>query len=88
MKRDSELQKPDAHTSIWLGKRENDVKRNVWCPKSQRLTHKIEISKISSIDFIDVMIQKIIWYDVYGAKWKASKLYYQVYVGGYICIFL
>ena len=59
MKRDSELQKPNAHTSIWLGKRENDIKWNVWCPKSQRLTHKIEISKISSIDLIDVMIQKI-----------------------------
>ena len=24
MKRDNELQKPVAHTSIWLGKREND----------------------------------------------------------------
>ena len=24
MKRDIELQKPVAHTSIWLGKREND----------------------------------------------------------------
>ena len=26
MKRDIELQKPVAHTSIWLGKRENDQK--------------------------------------------------------------
>ena len=50
MKRDIELQKPIKHTSIWLGKRESDVKWNVWCPKSQRLTHQIEISKISSID--------------------------------------
>ena len=24
MKRDNELQKPIAHTSIWLGEREND----------------------------------------------------------------
>ena len=50
IKRDIELQNPVAHTSIWLGKRESDVKWNVWCPKSQRLTHQIEISKISSID--------------------------------------
>ena len=50
MKRDIELQKPVAHTSIWLGKRESDVKWNVWCPKSQRLTHQIEILKISGIN--------------------------------------
>ena len=50
MKRDIELQKLVAHTSIWLGKRESDVKWNVWCPKSQRLTHQIEILKISGID--------------------------------------
>ena len=50
MKRDIELQKPVAHTSIWLRKRESDVKWNVWCPKSQRLIHQIEISKISSLD--------------------------------------
>ena len=50
MKRDIELQKPIMHTSIWLGKRESNVKWNVWCPKSQRLTHQIEISKISSIN--------------------------------------
>ena len=50
MKRDIELQKPVAHTSIWLGKRESDVKWNVWYLKSQRLTHQIEISKLSGID--------------------------------------
>ena len=50
MKRDIELQKPVVHTSIWLGKRESDVKWNVWCPKSQKLSHQIEISKISGID--------------------------------------
>ena len=50
MKRDIELQKPVAHTSIWLGKRESDVKWNVWYPKIQRLIHQIEISKISDID--------------------------------------
>ena len=50
MKRDIKLQKPVAHTSIWLGKRESNVKWNVSCPKSQRLTHQIDISKISGID--------------------------------------
>ena len=50
MKRDIELQKPIAYTSIWLGKRESDIKWNVWCRKSQRLTHQIEISKISGIN--------------------------------------
>ena len=46
MKKDIELQKLVAHTSIWLG----DVKWSVWCPKSQRLTYQIEISKILCID--------------------------------------
>ena len=32
--------------------------------------------------------KKIKCYDVNGAKWKASKLCYQVYVGGHICILL
>ena len=50
MKRDTELQKPIAYASIWLGKRESDVKWNVWCLNSKRLTHQIEISKISGID--------------------------------------
>ena len=52
MKRDIELQKPIAHTSIWLGKRKSDKKKKkiVWCPKSQRLTHQSEISKILGID--------------------------------------
>ena len=33
MKRDIELQKLVAHTSIWLRKGESNVKQNVWCPK-------------------------------------------------------
>ena len=45
------MQKPVAHTSIWLGKRESDILNwNVWCSKSQRLNHNVEISKISSTD--------------------------------------
>ena len=51
IKRNIELQKPVAHTSIWLGKKERDQKyKTVWCPKSQKLTHQSEISKISSIN--------------------------------------
>ena len=47
MKRDIELQKPVAHTSIRLGKRESDQKNKVYdCSKSQRLSHQGEISNI------------------------------------------
>ena len=48
MKRDIELQKPVAHTSIRLGKRESDqkIKVNVYS-KSQRLSHHSEISNIT-----------------------------------------
>ena len=41
MKRDIELQKPVAHTSIRLGKRESDYDSS----KGQRLFHQGEISK-------------------------------------------
>ena len=51
MKRDIELQKPVAHTNIWLGKRESDQKlKFVWCLKSQRVTKQSEIFKISGIN--------------------------------------
>ena len=50
MKRDNELQKHVAHTSIWLGKRESDFYKNVWCPKNQRFAHQIEIFKILGVD--------------------------------------
>ena len=48
MKRDIELQKLVAHTSIRLGKRESDPKKKkkVYdCSKGQRLSHQGEISK-------------------------------------------
>ena len=64
MKRDIELQKPIARTSIWLGKREHDVKWNVWCLKSQRLAHQLKYQKFqASISQWDVMSQKdqMIW---------------------------
>ena len=44
MKRDIELQKSIAHTSIRLGKRESDQKLEVYgAQKGQRLTHQSEI---------------------------------------------
>ena len=48
IKRDTELQKPVAHTSIWLGKRESDQKLK-WkvYSKSQRLSLQGEISIIT-----------------------------------------
>ena len=46
MKRDIELQKPVARTSIRLGKKESDQKNKVYdCSKGQRLSHHGEISK-------------------------------------------
>ena len=45
MKRDIELQKPVAHTSIQLGKRESDQNKVCDSSKGQRLSHQGEISK-------------------------------------------
>ena len=72
--RDNELQKPVAHTRIWLGKRESDFYENVWCPKSERLAHQIEILKILGIDLKMRYINSK-WSNVMNckeAKWKAS----------------
>ena len=63
-----------VHTSIRLGKRETDLYENVWCPKSQRLVHQVEISKISGIDLKMRCIDSK-WSNVMNckeAKWKAS----------------
>ena len=90
-KRDYVLQKPVSHISIWLGKRECDLLNwNVWCSKSQRLNHNVEISKISSTDLKKrCIIQKgsnVINYA--EAKWKASNFCNHSLVGGHICSFL
>ena len=50
MKRDIELQKPVAYTSIWLGKRESDLKIKSMMPKKPKACSSIEILKILSID--------------------------------------
>ena len=52
MKRDNELQKPVAHTSIWLGKRESDLKIKSMMPKKPKACSSIEMSKISGINLI------------------------------------
>ena len=66
MKRDIELQKSVAHTSIRLEKRESDqkIKVNVYS-KNQRLSHQSEISNITLIMRGDYLkrIKKIKCYD-------------------------
>ena len=67
--------------SVRLGKGESDLYENVWCPKSQRLVHQIEISKISGID-LKMRCFDSKWSNVMNckeAKWKASS---------YVMIFL
>ena len=50
MKRDNELRKPSHILAFDEEKGKATCIENVWCPKSQRLNLKIEISKISGID--------------------------------------
>ena len=91
MKRDNELQKPVAHTSIWLGKRESDFCIEMYgAQKCQRLTLNVEISKISCTDLKKrCIIQKGSNVMIYAeAKWKASKFCNHSLVGGHICSFL
>ena len=90
MKRDIELQKPIAHTSIWLGKRENDFYIKCMMPKSQRFVHQIEIPKISSIDLkmrcVDTNRSNIM--SNIKPNEKLQRYCTQAFVGGHICIFL
>ena len=91
MKRDIELQKPVAHTSIWLGKRESDQNiKSIWCPKSQKLTHQNEISKISSIDLkircVDTNRSNVM--SNMKPNEKLQRYCTQAFMGGHICIFL
>ena len=91
MKRDYELQKPVAYTSIWLGKRENDFCFETHgAQKGQRLTLNVEISKISSTIFKKrCIIQKELNVMIYAEdKWKVSKFCNHSLVGGHICLFL
>ena len=91
MKRDIELQKPVAHISIWLGKKESDQNiKSVWCPKSKRLTHQNEISKISGIDLnmrcVDSNRSNVM--SNMEPNEKLQSYCTQAFVGGHICIFL
>ena len=62
----------------------------VWCPKSQRLTHQSEISKISSIDLTMRCVDSKRSNDMSNMEpnEKLQRYCTQVYVGGHICIFL
>ena len=54
-----------AHTNILLKKRESDLYWNVWCPKSQKLILKSEISKfLAPISKWDVLFKndKMLWF--------------------------
>ena len=78
-----------AYTSIRLGKRESDLYENVWCLKSHRLVHQIEISKISSIG-LNKRYKGKKWSNVMNckeSKWKVSKICNHFLVGGHICSF-
>ena len=50
MKRDNKLQKLVAHTNIWLGKRESDLKIKSMMPKKPKACSSIEMSKILGIN--------------------------------------
>ena len=50
MKRDNKLQKPVAHTRIWLGKRESDLKIKSMMSKKPKACSSIEMSKILGIN--------------------------------------
>ena len=65
MKRDIELQKPVAQTSIQLGKRESDQKIVYDFLKSQRLSHQGEISNSTLTMRADCLkrIKKIKYFD-------------------------
>ena len=60
MKRDIELQKPVAHTSIWLGKRESGQKLKLYdAQRAKCYLIKVKYSKFqASISQWDVLIQK------------------------------
>lgn len=64
MKRDIELQKPVAHTSIWLGKRESDQNKMYDAQKAKGLFIKLKYHKFqASISKWDVLIQndQMLW---------------------------
>ena len=99
MKRDNELQKPVAHTSIWLRKRESDLyiemygaQKALKCmvlkkPKANYQCWNIKNFKHQSQKemYYPKRINVIIYEE---AKWKASKFCNHSLVGGHICSFL
>ena len=88
MKRDNELQKPVAHTSIWLGKRESDQKKYIIPKKPKANSSNWNIKNFGHRSHKEMYcFKKIKWYVECRAKWKALKNCTQIYVGVHICIF-
>ena len=90
MKRDIELQKPVAHTSIWLGKRESDQNLK-WMFIQKAKGYLIKVKYLLSLSQWEVIVLKdqkdqMLWLKV------ESNVKLQVmlssFVGGHICIFL
>ena len=77
MKRDIELQKSVARTSIWLGKRESDQIKCMMPKKAKANSSSWNIKSFRHRSQNEIYcFKKIKWYDVYEAKWKASKFCY------------
>ena len=91
MKRDIELQKPVAHSSIWLGKRVSGLKfKWMFIQKSQRLSHQGEISNITLTMRGDCLKRdqkdQMLWLKVESNIKLQDML--SSFVGGHIYIFL
>ena len=90
MKRDIELQKPVAHTSIWLGKRESD-QNFIWMFIQKAKGYLIKVKYQISLSQWEVIVLKgpkdqMLWLNM------ESNVKLQVmlssFVGGHICILL
>ena len=91
MKRDNELQKPVAHISIWLEKRESDFCIKMYgAQKAKGYLSMLKYQKFQApISKRDVLSKKWSTITIYAkAKWKASKFCNLSLVGGHICSFL
>ena len=91
MKKDVELQKPVAHSSIWLGKRVSDLILK-WMfysksPKACSLKWNV-IYHSHNERWLPQKIKKIKCYDWKWSQMKSSKLWLSNCVGGHIYIFL
>ena len=90
MKRDIELQKPVAHSSIWLGKRESDfILKKMFIQKAKGLFIKVKCQiSLSQWEVIDSKDQRdqLLWLKVESNV--KLQIMLSSYVGGHIYIFL